>query len=589
LESNAFDKAKLKSLYPKEDDEFRWKTFWDVLGGIRLTNDLKINTKRLEDYKKVISEEESHVDPKDEKAYKSFIRRKLCIPYLEVLAKELSLSPEDFISKYAYIRYGSDTNSQSLLMKLDKAALSRILDELDIMRSSEVGQATEDMILGILKMSVARGHSEEGKLFVTGIDRALSAIRDNLYIAGLSASKYPGSPKEHYLLLDEDLLLFGSEAEYMTSDGRIKSKISRLLSLAKIASGLGSSISVSYAGLNTYDLKTDNASSLVFELFRGGSDRFPTSKELEEHISKVGYFEPAISVNRKIGEAYNDEKIIHGSGDSEKEEVSVKIDLEKAYSPSALEKYFSCPRSFLLSQVMGITEPDDDNPFEIIAAKDGGNIAHALMEKLGNSTMSLDDFLKMAEEAFDHFISQHPPLVVRDEERERENFLDMMETAYRSDPHRKVVLEEEDVYCTHDSGVKIHGFPDQVEELDDGTYLIVDFKTKRRIEHVEDDIDTCLQVVIYAYLMEQEGLNVSGGEFRYIRLGETVTCKYDDEMKKMLFEKLSEFKKAVEDVDFPISVYALGREEDEPDPCKYCKFGHICGKELAEGGSDDEL
>nr|MCR5024700.1 hypothetical protein [Lachnospiraceae bacterium] len=47
LESNAFDKAKLKSLYPKEDDEFRWKTFWDVLGGIRLTNDLKINTKRL--------------------------------------------------------------------------------------------------------------------------------------------------------------------------------------------------------------------------------------------------------------------------------------------------------------------------------------------------------------------------------------------------------------------------------------------------------------------------------------------------------------------------------------------------------------
>ena len=130
------------------------------------------------------------------------------------------------------------------------------------------------------------------------------------------------------------------------------------------------------------------------------------------------------------------------------------------------------------------------------------------------------------------------PLIAENVPPVRDQFLEMMETAYEKDTHRKIVLEEEDIYCTHESGVKIHGYPDRVEKLDDGTYLIVDFKSGRNIKHVQDDIGTCLQVIIYAYLMEQKGFKISGGEFRYIRRGETVSCKYDDEMKQKLFDKL---------------------------------------------------
>lgn len=600
LSSPAFDGQELSKLYPEKDENFSWRTYSDVLGGIRLTNDRTVNDKRIADFKKVIEEEEALADPKDEKAYTAVLRKKLCIPYLEVLAKELSMPAEDFISKYAYIRRGSDTNAQRLLMRLDNSAAVAIYEELKLIRAAGMEQAAEDMLLNVLKLRVASSRSEEGRLYVTGIDGALSSVRENLYIAGLSASRYPGSPKENYLLLDADLRLFGDAAEYMTSEGSIGRKRERLLTLARLFSALGSGIHVSFAGLNASELKRDNASSLVFELYREKSGKNATSKEMEEHITKIDYFEPSISVTRKVGEAYNEGKTVAPHPpEKARNAIRVELSLEQEYSPSALEVFFRCPRAFMLSRVLGIPEPDDDKPFEVIAANESGIMAHSLMEKLANKDMDLVDFLRLSGEYFDRFIAEHPPLVSQDAgaERdqffykvERDQFLDMMETAYNMDPRRKVVFKEEDIHCVHDkSGVKLHGFPDRIEELEDGSYLVVDFKTARTMGHNPDDIDTCLQTVIYAYLMEQAGYKISGGEFRYIRLGRTVSCRYDDDMKQKLSEKLSVFKQHMEAADFPIPVkaYEQNREKDDPDPCRYCKFGRICGKAQEKGGSGD--
>ncbi len=637
LSSRAFDRSKLYGLYPKADENFSPRTYAEVLGGIRLTNDKATNDKHLECFKWAIAEEEALLDQKketacpagaslsqdpeqpettliNEKAYKALSRKKACIPYLEVLAGELALPAEDFIAKYSYIRKGSESNSQRLLMMLDIAASNAIYEELKVMRRSRVEQSLEDMLLNVLKLGVAMSRSEEGKLYVTGIDGALSSPRENLYIAGLSASKYPGSPRENYLILDADLRLFGDGAEYMTSEGIVGRKRDRLLALARLASGLGSSINVSFAGLNVSELKRDNASSLVFELYREKSGKNATSKELEEHITRVDYFEPAISVTRKVGEAYNEGKdVLPRPSDEEGEAVPVQWNLDREYSPSALYSFFRCPRAFMLEYILGIPEPDEDRPFEVIAADESGTIAHSLMGELGNSDMSLEDFLRVSGECFDRFIAQHPPLVARNAEAERDQFLDMMETAYSMDPHREVVLWEEDVHCTHESGVRIHGFPDRVEKLEDGSYLVVDFKSARTIGHVQDDIDTCLQIVLYAYLMEQKGFRISGGEYRYIRLGETVSCKYDQEMKDALMGKLMDFKNCLLSADFPIpdnvykeQVYPAGgspgqnserknpistggtKGKNDSDPCKYCKFGMICGKGQETGGLGDE-
>jgi CRISPR/Cas system-associated exonuclease Cas4 (RecB family) len=151
----------------------------------------------------------------------------------------------------------------------------------------------------------------------------------------------------------------------------------------------------------------------------------------------------------------------------------------------------------------------------------------------------------------------------------------MMQTASNGHPTRHVVLAEQDTECTHSTDVTTHGFPDRVELLEDGTCLIVDFKTGRKVKHIENDFMTCFQVIVYAYLMESMGYKVSGAEFRYIRLGQTVKCKYDKEMKKKLSEALTQFKKTMESGEF-LCCNSLD------DTCSYCQYLWVCNKDSEE-------
>lgn len=337
--------------------------------------------------------------------------------------------------------------------------------------------------------------------------------------------------------------------------------------------------------MNVSELKRDNASSLVFELYRAENGAHATSKELEEKITKVDYFAPAISATREIGRCYNSGvTVVPDRSEEIREAIRVRFTLDREYSPSSLENFFGCRRKFMLGDILGIPQPEDDKPFEVISKKTIGLLAHSMMEQLANSDMSREAFLTLSEQTFNRFLEQNPPLVPQSAEGEREQFLELMGNAYDLDPHREVALKEEDIHCVHETGVKLHGFPDRVEKLENGSYLIVDFKTARSLGHETDDINTCLQVVLYAYLMEQNGYRVSGAEYRYLRLGQTVTCVYNDEMKANLTAKLEEFKQGMEAADFPIAEDASA----ESETCKYCKFGMICGRNLEEGGDEDE-
>lgn len=660
LGSKAFNKTKLFDRFPAQEDSFRWRAFYDVLGGLRLTNDREINKKRIEAFRKAANEEAASIGA-ESRGYEEVQRKISFIPCLEIVAEELSLPPEEFILKYAYIRKGNGTNAGQLVMILDMAASRTIYEEMKAINISGADQDVSGIIPNILSLNVCAQRSEPGKLHVTVIKDAFTDIRKNLYIAGLSASNFPGSPRENYLLLDEDLKLFDPEAEQFTADGRILLKRNGLLALARLASALGSNIFVSYSGLDVSELKKDNPSSLIFELFREGHGNAATSGELEREIRKVDYFEPAISVSRLVGSAYSkgqkirpsapetvpadmdedededlddfdgsddydgsddfeesedfeesdypddiddneepyeDEEISENeesyepdetdgpdkpsgpdfsddnekSGDGEIEEGGLSCGLDKAWSPTALDSFFSCPRQFMLKYILEIPEPEDYDPFAVISAMDSGTLAHSLMEALGREYMDAAAFMEKAEDCFDCFLSEHPPLIMENVPMAREHFLEMMETAYEMDPHREVVMEEEDICCTHESGVKLHGFPDRVEKLDDGTYLVVDFKSGRNIKHKMDDIVTCQQVIIYAYLLEQKGFHVSGGEYRYIRLGKTVTCRFDDDMKQQLSERLMIFKKSMLSGRFPVAEVSGVSE----DPCKYCKYKSIC-------------
>lgn len=312
----------------------------------------------------------------------------------------------------------------------------------------------------------------------------ISSVRENIYIAGLSANNYPGTPKENYLLLDEDVRLFGEGAESFTSIGRIKAKRDRLFTLAKLATGLKCDIHVSFAGFNVSELKNQNASSMVFDLFRAENGESSTVKDLEAKIKKVEYFAPRLDATREVGKAYNEGlRIVRDDKESSTMEAKISID-GKSYSPSALSDFFECKRKYMYKRILKLPDEKEDNPFEVISAIDQGLMAHSLMEELANNSITKDEFLKITSNAFDDYPKSHPALIPSSIAGAKEQFVDMMSSAYDKDPHRKVVLKEEDVECAHEAGITIHGFPDRVEQVGPDEYIIVDFKTGRKVKHL---------------------------------------------------------------------------------------------------------
>ena len=156
-----------------------------------------------------------------------------------------------------------------------------------------------------------------------------------------------------------------------------------------------------------------------------------------------------------------------------------------------------------------------------------------------------------------------------DAQRKKQEFLDMMQRSYHMDPPDNKVLSAEDKYhYQHPSGVKLMGYPDRVEKTPTGLFIIADYKTGRNKNHIDNDIKTCLQVVIYAWMCRQAGIPVSVCVYRYIRKGITVTCVYDNDMEEQLDTMLRAFADAAASGEFP----AHKTQEN----CKYCKLKEIC-------------
>ena len=305
-----------------------------------------------------------------------------------------------------------------------------------------------------------------------------------------------------------------------------------------------------------------------------------TWDEMNDKIETLEYFDPAVSLTREIGKAYNNGKMIDPDRPSEpvsSEKADPAYLLERTYSPSDLEMFFECPAKFKFHYVYGLDEPYNSNDFEVISPIDKGNLAHRLMEILADDPdISSEDFRMISGKLFDAFISQNAVVLTDSTDDARTDFIEMMEKAYNSDPHNKVIRSEETIECRHESGIRTEGRTDRLEQTNDGSYLLVDYKSGSKLKHEKDDIESCLQVVLYAYILEKNGYKVKECQYRYISLDDVITCRYDDEMRSLLAEKMNDFKDHLLNLRFE----ATGSE----DVCKYCGFRSICKSDI--GGDE---
>ncbi len=545
----------------KSNLENNTSDFWKRVSKLRITNNIVENRKTLAEFKKAISRSDINDNDKLEKYLND----------IEIVINEFSLPMEEFINKYSRNRDGEFVSA------FDSASKNTIINEIKIIKNIGL-DITDDIIESLLKKMVYRESNKPGHIHICSIKDALSSLRNVLYVCGLSSTTYPGSPKENPLLLDEDIGFFDNED--LSSKGKIKRKKQDLINLVKLASTLDNKIYLSYPGLNVSELKKNNASSLLFELYKSEYGVDKSLKDFSDYVEKVDYFKPRLSISRGIGQSYNNNDVINFVEKVSSNNTNYAIEADR-YSPSALNLFFSCRKQFYFQYVLKIASPDDYDPYEVISASEQGTLAHALMEYLPDHKMDKDSFIEFSSTVFDEYMKISVPLIKENIENTKQEFLDMLSNGWDFDDRfkREVAFKEEDKTTIHkESGVKIHGYPDRVELTKDGKAVIVDFKTERKMNnHIKDDVDTCLQVLIYAYIVEKEmNLEIDHCEYRMLRFPNgIITCKYDAEIKNELANKLIIFKNAIENSDYDIQPFT---SDEEKIRCKYCKYSSICGK-----------
>jgi len=555
--SSCFDLEKLKASFPEGTKYQVIKNTIDRAGQLQLQPDADYNRKKTNDFIPLVNNwQEERMDE----------------TVLKVLSEELSKSCTDFITEHAVIRDGKDEEALRIINYAIEGYLTYCPDG-----------SYADIINNILAKNVGKSVSKPGALIVTDIRGALSVCRSHLFVIGLSANNYPGTVKENYLLLDDDMELYGKDVP--VSKKTVERKKEDLNALLTLYSSLDTEIRLSYSSYDITGIKVENASSVLYEIYKkmnpdGTIDDYESL--LKE--SETSYLQNKLSVSHQVLNALPSGVLIPEIPKGNV--VNEPYVGNRSFSPSALEKFFTCKKSFYLSNILGIEEPDPDDPFVVIDSRDMGTLVHSAMEYLGRNRGIINEkeFVKYADGLFDDFLKMRTPDSTETAEKARKEFLEMAINGFEKDPGNEFIgAEEKESVCHKPSGIVIYGKPDKVERDKNGEYLIVDYKTKKKIEHVEDDINTCLQVVLYAYMLKHRAknpLDITKCTYRYLRSSIEVDCIYNKDIEVQLEAKMGEVKAALDSGYFPCTT--------DKENCKYCKFAAICGMKQESEGSDDE-
>ncbi len=371
--------------------------------------------------------------------------------------------------------------------------------------------------------------SESGKIHITSLRGGLSSIRKYTFIIGLDSS-FPGSPKENYLIFDDEFIRMGMNA--FISESKIKSK-EKIMNL--FISCLENAY-LSYSYFDNVQLKDKNPSSIISSNYNAND------------IIEFNYIDDKLSNNCLLIDKYNNgfaSKVVFSH-------TPIPYDsnylLNKKYSPSNFANFFKNPLLFALNNIYGLSIPDKDDPYQIIAPNDKGTLFHELVRNFDKNTISKKDFLSKGEKTFINFLKRRPPLITSSKDKELNSFMDVLNKYYDSECGNTPIKCEERI-SSKINGVCFVGAFDRLEKNKSGEYILVDYKTGSSIQHHSEDVISCIQGLIYAAMIENvyPEIKISRCEFRYPFIGNiTIQIAYNDMNKLLLNEKIDEFKNAIQ-------------------------------------------
>ena len=147
---------------------------------------------------------------------------------------------------------------------------------------------------------------------------------------------------------------------------------------------------------------------------------------------------------------------------------------------------------FILSSIFGIDIAEEDDPYEVIPRNELGTLIHSVFEDFEKDKVERSEILAKAEVAFDAFLKKKPPLIPSSGLLAKANYLRLVANLYDMDPNHEHIRSER--YLSGEiNGVNFGGTFDRLEMDEKGRYIIVDYKTGKRVNHDNEDPISCLQ------------------------------------------------------------------------------------------------
>ena len=557
-------------------DVFDFDLIVKTAGNLKLGLDCEDkNNHRLLEYEKLISRKVK--DNPDDEIVK---RDEVVLTFVKRINETFNKGIINFLDRYLV---ADESN-----ISIERNALEKYTNQLLLGEKNNI--PFEESVRFLSNIAVGNRKPKEGSLFLTSITNAISFLRKHLFIVGLDSKAFPGKVSENPIVLDQDYLLYGIKD---ASSKKINENKKLYHDLVGAASNLGVDIHLSYSYYNSETVKGQNASSVFFETYKKENGDNKTVNDLNKEFDNkgqnkyclTGLFQNDLFPLSIIGKKAKETTLIEYQPvvEAEPKEVDSKGLLSyRGLSATAIEKYVECQYEFFLNVLLHIEQEKDTNIYEIIPANEAGTITHELMEEF-SPNLTKDEFIDIAVSKFNDYLIAHPSDNPQGEELLLKEFVEMASNGYDMELRENLpsVLKEEDVFATHvPTGLRVHGFPDKVVRLSDGSYRVVDYKTGNNIKHDVDKKESVLQGALYAYVLEhgknklnqygKSQIKVSEFVFRYLKSNANISSFDKDhnirEYLSYLDDALSQIAESLRTGDFK-----------KNGKCDSCYFKSVCG------------
>lgn len=448
-----------------------------------------------------LSFEKTNIIPKDIYDNKTYVA-------LNILAEDMNKGIPEFIKKYT-------KNDQYIDVLYEKLVSIKELglDELyEVLENSCVNQKI----------------SSNDSLHITSLSGAFSSLRPYTFILGLDSS-FPGNPQENYFIYDMEYKI-----DKYKSFNIINEKKKMLLAFMDLCNNLY----LSYSYYKADELHEANPSSIIYERNIEPIDVGYTYGNISNNLMAIDNYIKNIKHERFVNNELNKDDYIDYL-------------LNKKYSPSGFYKALleEERESFILNSLLDSNVDGEDDPYIIIDDNYKGTLIHKLFEGFDKNKISKEDMLDRADEEFNDFMVMKPALIKSKERPSKQDFIELVGKLYDMSSNNNHILSEVYINKTNVYGLYFGGQFDRLEKTKDGKYILIDYKTGKRMKHKDNDPVTCVQGLIYAYLIEN-GLDYNGNyitdngkrikidecQFVYPEYGKSISIKWNDKTKQKLEE-----------------------------------------------------